>query len=112
MADCATGDAGLAGCRDGVTARFAAARRQGDMLHLRDAARFALEIEHDGPRALDFARQNWEVHKTPYDARALLAAAIAAGDPAGAQPVIDWVKATRLEDRNIERLIERLTAKG
>jgi len=106
------GDPGFAAYRDGVASRYAAARRQGDRLHLRDASRFALEIEHDAARALDFARQNWELHKTPYDARALLAAAIAAGDPAGAQPVIDWVKATRLEDRNIERLIERLTAKG
>src|SRR5206468_1508748 len=90
------GDPGFAAYRDGVAARYAAARRQGDRLHLRDASRFALEIEHDAARALDFARQNWELHKTPYDARALLAAAIAAGDPAGAQPVIDWVKATRL----------------
>ena len=63
-------------------------------------------------QALDFARQNWAVHKTPYDAHTLLAAAIARGDPAAAQPVIDWVRATGLEDRNIKRLIERLPAKG
>ena len=108
----ATGDAGFAGYREDVAARFAAARRQGDVLHLRDAARFALEIEHDSARALDFARQNWEVHKTPYDARALLAAAIASGDRAAAQPVIDWVAATRLEDKRLDRMIERLAAKG
>ena len=108
----ATGAPGFAGYRDGVASRFAAARRQGDRLHLRDASRFALEIEHDGARALDFAQQNWAVHKTPYDARALLAAALASGEPAAAQPVVDWVRATRLEDRNIKRLIERLPAKG
>jgi Tfp pilus assembly protein PilF len=106
------GDPGAAGYRDGVASRYAAARRQGDRLHLRDASRFALEIEKDAARALDFARQNWAVHKTPYDARALLAAAIASGEPAAAQPVIDWVRATRLEDRNIERFLERLPAKG
>ena len=64
----------------------------------------AATFEEDATTALDFAQQNWDVHKTPYDARALLAAALAAGEPAAAQPVVDWVKATRLEDRNIERL--------
>jgi hypothetical protein len=108
----ATGDARFPAYRDDVAARFAAARRQGDTLHLRDASRFALEIEHDPARALDFAQQNWAVHKTPYDARALLAAALARGDPAAARPVVEWVTTSRLEDRNIERLIERLPAKG
>jgi tetratricopeptide (TPR) repeat protein len=102
------GDPGFPTSRDDVAARFEAARRQGDTLHLRDASRFALEIEHDGARALDFARQNWAVHKTPYDARALLAAASACHDPAAARSVIDWVATTRLEDRSIERLIRRL----
>jgi predicted Zn-dependent protease len=108
----ATGDAGFDGYREDVAARFAAARRQGDVLHLRDASRFALEIEHDSARALDFAKQNWEVHKTPYDAHALLAAAAASKDRAAAQPVTDWVSATRLEDKAIERLIQSVTGSG
>jgi hypothetical protein len=103
-----TGDPGFPAYRDAVAARFEAARRQGDTLHLRDASRFALEIEHDSARALEFAQQNWAVHKTPYDARALLAAAIACHDPAVARPVIDWVATTGLEDRTIERLITAL----
>jgi hypothetical protein len=103
-----TGDPGFPTYRDDVAARFEAARRQGDALHLRDASRFALEIEHDSARALEFARQNWAVHKTPYDSRALLAAAIACHDPAAARPVIDWVATTRLEDRTIERLLSAL----
>ena len=106
------GDPGFPAYRDGGAARYAAARRQGDRLHLRDASRFALEVEKDPAWALDFARQNWAVHKTPYDARVLLAAALASGEPAAAQPVIDWVRTTRLEDRNIERLLERPPAKG
>ena len=106
----ATGDPGFTRYRADVAARFEAARRQGDRLHLRDASRFASELEHDAARALDFARQNWAVHKTPYDARALLAAAIGCHNPAAARPVIDWMAATRLEDRNIERLIEELRA--
>jgi hypothetical protein len=106
----AIGDSGFSRYRDDVAARLAAAQRQGDKLHLRDASRFMLEIEHDGPRALDLARQNWAGHKTPYDARALLAAAVACHDKTAAKPVLEWVTATRLEDRAIERLIPQLTA--
>jgi hypothetical protein len=108
----ATGDPAFDKYRDEVAARYAAARRQGDRVHLRDAARFALDLEHDGPRALDLARQNWAVHKTPYDARALVAAAIACGDAAAARPVVEWVAVTRLEDRTLERLMRQLAAKG
>jgi hypothetical protein len=103
-----TGDSGFPAYRDAVAARFEAARRQGDRLHLRDASRFALEIEHDSARALKFAQQNWAVHKSPYDARALLAAATACHDPAAARPVIDWVATTGLEDRAVERLVSAL----
>jgi tetratricopeptide (TPR) repeat protein len=108
----ATGDPRFQTMRDAMSARFEASRKQGDTLHLRDASRFALEVEQDGPRALDFARQNWTVHHTPYDMRALLAAAIACHDRATAQPVIDWVATIGLEDRLIERLIERLDSTG
>jgi hypothetical protein len=103
-----TGDPGFPAYREAVAARFEAARRQGDALHLRDGSRFTLEIEHDSTRALEFAQQNWAVHKTPYDARALLAAAIAGHDAVAARPVIDWVASTGLEDRAIERLVSAL----
>jgi hypothetical protein len=103
-----TRDPGFPAYRDDVAARFEAARRQGDTLHLRDASRFALEIEHNGAQALEFAKQNWSVHKTPYDARALLAAAIACHDPVAARPVVGWVGTTGLEDRTIERLLSSL----
>jgi tetratricopeptide (TPR) repeat protein len=55
----ATGDSRFPAYRGDVAARYEAARRQGDTVHLRDASRYALEIEHDGIKALDFARQNW-----------------------------------------------------
>ena len=32
--------------------------------------------------------------------------------PAAAQPVIDWLAATPLEDKKLDRMIERLAAKG
>jgi hypothetical protein len=98
--------------RDDVAARYEAAQRQGDTVHLRDASRFALEIQHDSARALALAQQNWSTHKTPYDARVLLAAAIACHDPAAAKPVIDWLAATGLEDRGVEELVKRLSSAG
>lgn len=106
----AIGDPLFAAYRDGVAARYEAARRQGDSVHLRDASRYALEIQNDGTTALDFARQNWLAHKTPYDARAVLAAAIACHHPAAAKPIIDWLAGTGLEDGAIERLVQRLTS--
>src|SRR5580704_15632398 len=63
----ASGDPNFATYRDDVAARYEAARRQGDTVHLRDASRFAFNIEHNGARALDLAQQNWSTHKTPYD---------------------------------------------
>jgi tetratricopeptide (TPR) repeat protein len=107
-----SGDPRFPAYRDDVAARYEAAGRQGDTAHLRDASRYALEIEHDGTKALALARQNWSVHKTPYDTRALLAAAIACHDPTAAKPVIDWVAATGLEDRVIDRLAQNLASAG
>jgi Tfp pilus assembly protein PilF len=94
--------------RDDVAARYEAAQRRGDTVYLRDASRFALEIQHNSTKALALAQQNWLTHKTPYDARVLLAAAIACQNSAAAKPVIDWVAATGLEDRTFERLVQHL----
>jgi hypothetical protein len=58
------------------------------------------------------AQQNWATHKTPYDARVLLAAAIACQNAAAAKPVLDWIATTGLEDRVIERLVQRLSSAG
>ena len=98
--------------RDDVAARYEAAQRQGDTVHLRDASRFALEIQHDSARALALGQQNWSTHKTPYDAHVLLAAAIACQNSAAAKSVIDWVAATGLEDRGVEELVKRLSSAG
>jgi hypothetical protein len=108
----AAGDRGFGAYRDDLAARFEAARRQGDTVHLRDADRFALEIERNAPRALEFARLNWQTHKAPADVRVLLAAAIACRDPAAARPIVDWVASTHLEDQAIERLLKRLGSAG
>lgn len=97
--------------RADLAARFAAARRQGDTVHLRDAARFTLDIEHDPARALNIALQNWHTgHKSPADLRLLLAAAVAAHNAAAAKPAVEWVATTHLEDVTAERLIRQLAS--
>ena len=108
----ASRDPGFPTYRGDVAARYEAAQRQGDTVHLRDASRFALEIQHDAAKALALAQQNWATHKTPYDARVLLAAAIACQNAAAAKPVLDWIATTGLEDRVIERLVQRLSSAG
>jgi Tfp pilus assembly protein PilF len=97
--------------RADLAARFAAARLQGDTVHLRDAAHFTLDIERDPARALGLALQNWQTgHKAPADLRVLLAAAAACHDAAAAKPALDWVAATHLEDTTTERLVRQLAS--
>ena len=50
-------------------------------------------------RALQLARENWATQREPADARILLEAALAAGDPAAARPVLDWLERTGLRAR-------------
>ncbi|MBV9828718.1 MAG: tetratricopeptide repeat protein [Alphaproteobacteria bacterium] len=110
LAEQITGDPGFRNDRADLASRFVAAQQQGDVLHLRDASRFTLEIEHDSRHALDFAQQNWTTHKSPYDAYVFLAAAIACHDAPAAQPVIDWAARNHLEDKKIERQLQQVEA--
>lgn len=88
--------------------RFRAAARRGDTLHEQEAARFALEIEGDAAAALALARSNYARQKEPRDAEILLRAALAARQPAAAQPALDWLRATGYEDAQLARLAEQL----
>ena len=78
--------------------RFAAAKARGDTLHLREEARFRLEIEGDVAAALALAKANWAVQREPADLRILAATARARGDASAMKTVQDWVAATRIED--------------
>jgi tetratricopeptide (TPR) repeat protein len=102
------GAPGAAAMRDSLDARFRAARLRGDEIHLRDAARFALELQDDPRRALELAQRNWQLQRGPRDARMVLEAALVAGDRKAAQPVLDWLAATRIEDVKLAALAERL----
>jgi len=88
--------------------RFAASRLRGDALHRREQARYELALRHDTRTALQLAIANWEVQREPADARIVLESALAAHAPAQAQPVLNWLRATRLEDVQLRALVQRL----
>ncbi|MDM4772598.1 tetratricopeptide repeat protein [Solimonas sp. SE-A11] len=85
---------------------FAAARQRGDSPHLREEARYVLQVRGDAAQALSLARQNWRVQHEPWDARLLLAAAKAAGQPAAAKTVRDWIAATGYEDARLRPYLD------
>lgn len=76
--------------------RYAASRARGDTVHGREQARFAL-IDHDPALALELARANWATQHEPWDARVLLEAALAAGQPSAAAPALAWLAQTGFE---------------
>jgi hypothetical protein len=90
-----------------LAARYAAARARGEQLHLRDESRFELELRHQPQRALELAKQNWEVQRTPLDARIYLEAALAAKDAASLRTIADWTAGTGLEDRSIHDMLAK-----
>lgn len=89
-----------------VRARFAAEdARGGDdgARHLRERARFALDVDRDPSAALALAERNWARQKEPADARLLLRAARAAGRDAAAAPVRAFVERHGIADLRLER---------
>lgn len=95
--------------RDDLAARFAALRARGDRVHLREEARFTLELQHDPDAALALALQNWAVQKEPLDARIALECAIAAGQPVVAREIALWVKRTDLEGAKLAALVTQVS---
>jgi tetratricopeptide (TPR) repeat protein len=90
--------------------RIAANRQRGDSVHQREEARVYLHLLEQPTEALRLAQANWAVQREPWDARLLLEAALAAGKRAAAQPVLDWLASTGLEDRQLQRLTRQLGA--
>lgn len=88
--------------------RFAASALRGDRLHLDDEARFTLATGGDAKRALAVALDNWKTQREPGDARTLMEAAIAAGEPRAGQGALDWMRATGYEDPLYRDLAARL----
>jgi tetratricopeptide (TPR) repeat protein len=92
-----------------LSERFRMSRLRGDASHQREEARFMLHLSKSVPEALRLAEANWSVQHEPWDARIFLEAALAAGDPIAARPVLEWLRTSQLEDGHIRRLAARLT---
>ena len=90
--------------------RYAAARLRGDTTHEQEESRFTLQVLNEPAQALRLAQSNWRIQREPRDARVLLEAAIAARQPDAAQPVLDWMAQTRIEDWYLQRLSAQLAA--
>lgn len=90
--------------------RWAAIDLRGSRTYGREEAMFALHAEHDAARALTLAQENWSVQRAPRDARIFLEAALAAGQPRAAQPVLQHLTDTHLEDPLVTALAAQVNA--
>lgn len=93
-----------------LQARFGTARLRGDTMHRREEARFALHLLQQPAEALRLAQENWQLQRETWDARLVLEAAQAAGEPNAAADVLAWLKESRLEDPKIAALVAQMTA--
>jgi tetratricopeptide (TPR) repeat protein len=89
--------------------RFAAVRARNDRVHLREESWYERELVGDAPRALALALENWRVQREPADARVLLEAALAAGQPQEALPAARQVLDHHLEDPRLTALARRVS---
>lgn len=100
----AAGDASAPTHARALADRFAAARQRGDTSHQKEESRFALGVQGDAVRALQLAQRNFAVQKEPADARILLEAALAARQPAAAQPALDWMAGSGIDSVALQPL--------
>ena len=98
----------LAGWESDLVARFDAARLRGDKLHQKEEARFALGVQGQAQRALALARENYALQREPADARVLLEAALAAKQPAAAEPALKWMSDSGIESVALKALAQKL----
>jgi hypothetical protein len=91
-----------------LTARYLAAQLRGDTVHQQEEARFSLQVQGNPKKALALAQENWKVQLEPRDARIFLEAAVALKDPESAQPVLQWLDRSKIEDSNLIRLSQKL----
>ena len=95
-----------------MASRFRDLEQRGDSrLYAREEARFVLWLQHDPARALELAQDNWRFQRAPEDARIYLEAALAAGSPASARPVLDFLRQTLLEDPRIKALAGQVASR-
>jgi hypothetical protein len=92
--------------------RFAASRLRGDTTHQGDEARFRLHLLHEPKQALALAQANWQAQREPRDARILLEAALAAGQPEAGHAVVEALAKSGLEDRHLAELAQQIRGKA
>lgn len=98
----------LAGWQSDLAARFDAARLRGDTLHQKEEARFALGVQGQAQKALALARENYTMQRESADARILLEAALAAKQPAAAEPALKWMADSGIESVALRALSRKL----
>jgi predicted Zn-dependent protease len=94
-----------------LDARRRAARADADP-HLREHARFELDVLGRPQQALELARRNWAVQREPADVAVYLRAARAAGAAADQRTVADWIREVGYEDAMLEGLAAAPTQKA
>ncbi len=95
-----------------IADRFAAARLRGDVTHRAEEARFELRLRGKPEVSLALAQANYQVQREPRDARVLLEAAVAARQPARAQPALDWLRSSGFEDAYLQSLAKALVGRA
>jgi Tfp pilus assembly protein PilF len=108
LAEHALGSPAAAQRARALAARFADSARRGDQLHLQEESRFELQLRGDAQKALSAALEDWKTQREPRDARVLMEAAIAARQPAAAQPALEWMRQTGYQDPRYRALAETL----
>jgi Tfp pilus assembly protein PilF len=109
-AEAALKQPGLQARLDTLAERFAAAGQRGDTTHRAEEARYWRGLRGEPARALQLARANYEVQREPRDARVLLECALAAREPAAAEPAIAWLRRSGFEDPRLRELARQLGA--
>jgi tetratricopeptide (TPR) repeat protein len=95
------GDTGTALSSARLEEAFAAEAQRGDSVHLREEARFLLDVKGDPRAALAAAQANWKVQHEVEDVLVLVRTARAAGLPEAAAPAVAFVHEHGLEDVRI-----------
>lgn len=88
--------------------RFALAAARGEDFHTREQAAFTLWLLQQPEAALRLAQANWQVQHESIDAQLLLQAAVAAQQPAAAQPVLQWLREHHSDDQRVLALVKKI----
>jgi len=78
---------------------------RGEDAHLRDQARFYLEVKNNNEKALFLAKKNWQVQKEPADIKLLLGVALKNKNNTELSQGIEWVRSRHLEDVQLSKII-------